>query len=85
MENKNIRYLTPGQQYRVTKSFVDYDKQVHPLGETWIFSGTNFLPYDDGLTLHVIQDNKQLMYRLQWRNEEQTDIIENFTDFVEKC
>jgi hypothetical protein len=71
----------------VVNEFFDYDKILHPVGETWTFEGTNFLPYDDGLTLHVTMDNfpKQISYRLQWRLEEQAFIIENFIEFVALC
>ena len=77
--------LIPGQKYRVVKDFFDYDKILHPVGETWTFAGTNFLPYEDGLTLHVTIDHlpKQISYRFQWRQEEQAFIIENFPEFVE--
>jgi hypothetical protein len=77
--------LIPGQQYRVTQSFTDFDKIIHPVGESWIYIGTNFLPYDDGLTLHIKKEGipHELICRLQWREEEQAHIIENFRDFVE--
>ena len=79
--------IIPGQKYRVVKPFTDFDKAVHPIGESWIFVGTNFLPYDDGLTLHIKMDtdSPELICRLQWREEEQASIIENFKDFVEVC
>lgn len=80
----NPLHLISGQQYVVVKSFTDYDRIVHPPGETWMFARTNFLPYEDGLTLHVIPENSntEIVYRLQWRNEEQAEIIDNFKDFV---
>jgi hypothetical protein len=76
--------LLPGRRYIVIKPFTDYDRQVHEIGETWTFVRTNFLPYDDGLTLHVLREgiSHEIIYRLQWRHEEQTAIIEHFTDFV---
>ena len=79
--------LSQGQKYKVIKPFIDFDKIVHPMGETWIFITTNFLPYDDGLTLHVQAENSldEIVYRLQWREEEQAEIIENFRDYVEAC
>jgi hypothetical protein len=79
--------LIPGQKYKIVKPFTDYDRQVHQPGETWTFVETNFLPYEDGLTVHIrLDDNpKVLVFRLQWRQEEQADIIENFTTFVEPC
>ena len=53
----NSLNLISGRKYIVVKSFVDFDDQVHPIGESWTYIETNFLPYDDGLTLHAIKDN----------------------------
>jgi len=78
----NSLNLVPGKKYRVVKVFTDYDGIVHEIGETWIYQGTNFLPYDDGLTLHVLQNDQPVVYRLQWRKEEQAGIIENFSSYV---
>ncbi len=77
--------LIPGKKYKVIKSFTDYNHCVHAVGETWTFLTTNFVPYDDGMTLHVLQDDisRERIYRLQWRKEEQAAIIEHFTSFVE--
>jgi hypothetical protein len=69
----------------VVQEFVDYDRQTHPVGETWVFERTNFLPYEDGLTLHVSAGGLPAVYRLQWRPEAQAALIENFTDFVVAC
>ena len=77
-----IRTLIPGQRYRVVRAFTDFDRQVHPVGESWVFGHTNFLPYEDGLTLHVRLGGLPVVYRLQWRPEEQAALIENFTTFV---
>ena len=79
----NSLNLLQGQQYSVIKPFTDYDNIVHEAGETWIYNGTNFLPYEDGLTLHVLKDGVEEVYRLQWRKEAQAAIIENFKDYVE--
>jgi hypothetical protein len=81
----NSLALIPGPKYKVIKTFTDYDGITHPPGETWTYSGTSFLPYEDGLTLHAIKDNIPVVYRLQWRSEEQAAIIENFKDFVDTC
>jgi hypothetical protein len=77
--------LVPGQKYKVVKPFTDYDKHVHEVGSSWTFVTTNFLPYEDGLTVHLKLDGnpKELLFRLQWREEEQADIINNFKDYVE--
>ncbi len=78
----NSLSLKIGQEYEVTKSFVDYDGILHPEGETWIYKGTKFLAYDDGLTLYVSKENQMLGYRLQWRKDSQSFIIENFKEYV---
>ena len=79
--------LISGGKYKVIKPFIDYDQCYYEIGETWIFVKTNFLPYDDGLTLHVLRDNvpKEKIYRFQWRKEEQAEIIEQFNNYVELC
>lgn len=79
----NLFKFKPGQEYRVVKSFSDYDGLTHPIGEKWTFVETNFVPYDDGLTLHVLKDRVPVIFRFQWRNAEQADLIENFNAFVE--
>ncbi|MGY0036578.1 DUF3601 domain-containing protein [Pedobacter sp. NJ-S-72] len=70
----NINNLKPGTKYQVIKEFVDYDYITHHIGEIWVFEKTNFLPYEDGLTLHVIQNGWNEVYRFQWREEEQAGI-----------
>lgn len=77
--------LIPGQKYKITKTFIDFDNTTHPIGETWIFVETNFLPYEDGLTLHVLKDAIKVIYRLKWTEEEQSNIIRSFKDFVTPC
>lgn len=76
--------LTPGKQYRVVVAFVDFDGMAHPMGESWRFMARNFLPYDDGLTLYVERDGREVSLRLQWRPETQASIIDHFSDFVEE-
>ena len=82
---ENAVNLIPGQKYTVKKEFSDYDKIIHPAGETWVYMGTSFLPYEDGLTLHLTKNSVPVFYRLEWRKEEQATIIDNFTDFVKVC
>lgn len=83
----NPLHLIAGKKYKVIKPFTDYDQCLHAVGETWIFVETNFVPYEDGLTLHVLQSNipQEKVYRLQWRQEEQAGIIEHFNEYVELC
>lgn len=81
----DIYSLVRGQRYCVVRPFTDYDHRVHPAGETWELVGTNFLPYESGLTLHVRQHGQLLVYRLQWLPEEQGAILERFTEYVTPC
>ena len=76
--------LVPGQTYRVITTFTDYDGIIHPIGEGWRFVGKNFLPYEDGLSLFVESNGQNVSFRLQWREEAQGEIIDNFSDFVEE-
>lgn len=77
--------LIPGRTYKVVKSFIDYDNNLHPIGETWIYIGTDFVPYHDGLTLHVLKDgaSAEIVYRFLWDVAGQAEIIESFSDYVE--
>ena len=80
----NAINLVPGQTYQVVTPFKDYDRVTHPVGERWRFVKKSFLPYEDGLTLFVEQNGQDISFRLQWRAEEQVQIIEKFSDFVEE-
>ena len=76
--------LIPGQTYRVTSIFEDYDRITHPVGEQWRFVEKTFLPYEDGLTLVVEMNGQSTSIRLQWRDEAQAEIIDMFCDYVEE-
>lgn len=83
--------LIPGQMYRVKISFGDFDGTPHLAGERWRFVGHNFLPYDDGLTLYVeyldtetgTASGRSGVIRLRCLPEDQGDIVDRFSDFVE--
>lgn len=76
--------LVPGQAYTVIAAFQDYDGITHSAGERWRYVGKNFLPYEDGLTLIVEKDGQVSQVRLQWRDESQGQLIDNFSSFVEE-
>ncbi len=79
----NFGPLKVGVRYQVVKAFVDHDRVAHEVGETWTFLGHNFLPYDDGLSLFVSLDGTQEWHiRLQWRGEEQADVINGLSRHV---
>jgi hypothetical protein len=76
--------LIPGQTYRVVAGFKDYDGIIHSAGETWKFLEKNFLPYEDGLSLFLEKEGQRVQLRLQWREESQGRIIDQFSGFVEE-
>lgn len=71
--------MVAGREYMVTRAFTDFDGQLRPAGERWVFKGYDFLPYDDGLTLYT-EPGPGL--RLQWRLESQGAIIDNLGDYL---
>ena len=78
-----FEHLSPGTRYVVSKAFRDFDGHLHPLGESWEFLGHNYLPHDDGLSLFVSRDGMSEWHiRLQWRAEQQGEIIDNLGDYV---
>jgi len=76
--------LIQGKTYHVTADFVDYDGLPHRAGEIWRFIGHNFLPYDDGLTIYIERGGQNSVFRMQWRNEAQGEVVSNFSDYVEE-
>jgi hypothetical protein len=76
--------LIAGKTYRVIAGFKDYDGIIHSAGETWKFLEKNFLPYEDGLSLFVEMDGQRVQFQLQWREESQGRIIDQFSGFVEE-
>ena len=76
-------HLWPEQSYVVVKAFRDFDGGTHEPGESWTFVGSSFLPYDDGLTLFAIIDGQHCQIRMQWRDEEQGQIIDNLKDYLQ--
>lgn len=71
--------MVAGREYMVTRAFTDFDGQMRPAGERWVFKGYDFLPYDDGLTLFTEPGPG---VRLQWRPETQGAIIDNLGDYL---
>lgn len=76
--------LVPGRTYTVIEAFQDYDGIIHPAGERWRYVGKNFLPYEDGLTLIIERDGIPSQIRLQWREESQGRIVDDFSSYVDE-
>lgn len=82
--DKSFRHLQEGMTYQVVKAFRDYDDELHPAGERWGFIGSNFVPYDDGLSLYATIDGEDRQIRLQWREETQGKIIDNLEEYLKQ-
>lgn len=82
-DKKDIYQLIPGRTYKVTREFIDYDEVHHPEGETWMFQKTNYNAYHSGLTLHVLMNNENKVYRfLDYPGEDR--MIREFMQYVEE-
>ena len=77
-----INTLCPGKTYEVIREFTDYDHQCHAVGETWIFIAKSFVPHEDGVLLEVQQPGQPMHFRMQWRDESQGVVMDNFADYV---
>jgi hypothetical protein len=81
--SKSYRHLNAGSSYRVVREFRDYDRGLHVVGETWMFLGHSFLPYDDGLSLIVSLDGLQeWLIRMQCRPEEQEEVVNSLNEYI---
>jgi hypothetical protein len=79
----HFQHLAGGTRYVVARAFVDFDGDTHPAGEEWTFLGSNFAPYDDGLSLFVSLDGTQEWHiRLCWRPQDQGPIIDALAEHV---
>ena len=75
--------LVLGTRYRVICPFRDFDGELHEPPEEWIYRGYSFLPYDDGLTLHVTSDSGvEGVIPLCGHRELQANILEAFERYV---
>jgi hypothetical protein len=80
---RDFKHLTIGNRYQVVKTFTDFDRGEHPVGETWRFEGHSFLPYDDGLSLFVSPDEDTLRHiRMRWTPEDQGEIIDALEAYI---
>lgn len=81
--DRNYRHLRYNEWCEVIQEFSDYDGGVHPEGETWIFLGHNFVPYEDGMSFFVSPDGEQTVHiRLQWRPEEQGEVLDHLERYI---
>ena len=78
-----MKNLIAATKYIVKREFIDYDKIIHPIGETWVFVNISYVAYHDGVCLHVLFNESPTKYRFMDIPEEQKAIIDNFLDYVD--
>ena len=79
-----FRHLLPERRYRVVCAFTDHDGIIHPVGESWRFLRSTFLPYEDGLSLFVALDGgAEMQIRLQLRAEAEGPIVDALDRYIE--
>ncbi|MCB0035594.1 MAG: DUF3601 domain-containing protein [Anaerolineales bacterium] len=82
--NDKFRHLKTGFTYEVIQAFTDYDGREHPVGEEWLFIGSNFLPYEDGVSLFVSYEGQGRYIRLQHRPETQGAILDHLEAYIQR-
>ncbi len=75
--------LSRGTRYRVIKEFIDFDGDVHPIGEEWAFVASIFSPYDELLLIGVrLPSGEEWKILLSATAEAQHAVIENILRYV---
>ena len=75
--------LTAGTRYRVVREFADYDRQVHAVGEEWVFLGYSYQRHDEGLSLFVSYDGEQEWHiPMQLGASEQGPVVDYLSEYV---
>ena len=78
-------WMKCGERYRVTKAFRDGDGDEHPVGEEWIFLGSDFSIYDNMRLLQVSLTLGQVwIFPLFTDRERQKALAESFYTYVQK-
>lgn len=80
----NVEYghLKAGRKYMIVKSFRDYDNYTYEEGNVIEFIGSNFVPYDDGLSLFCVYKDREKLIRLQVRPEAQLETARNLQQYL---
>jgi hypothetical protein len=55
---RDYDFLVAGTRYRVIKEFADNDRDIHAVGEEWVFLGYSYQRHDEGLSLFVSCDGE---------------------------
>ena len=75
--------LLRGKKYRVIKEFVDFEGDIHPVGEEWVFVASMFSHYDE-LLLIGIRDSSgvEWKFHLEASPSDQHQVMRSFLEYV---
>ena len=76
-----FKHLQPHLRYEVIREFKDFDDDVHPVGETWVWLGHNFLPYDGGYSFFVSVDGEH-EWHIRMQESDQSEILDNLAAYI---
>jgi hypothetical protein len=79
---KEYGHLKAGQKYTIVKTFRDYNNYPYEKSKIIEFIGSNFVPYEDGLSLFCIYNGSEHQIRLQLRPESQEEIVNNLEQYM---
>ena len=80
---KSYGHLSAGSRYLIIKSFRDYDNYPYEKGGTIMFFGSSFHPYEGGLTLFCVYNERKKQIRLQIQPDAQEEIAHNLEKYFE--
>ncbi len=73
--------LKSNNSYKIIKAFTDFSDVHYNVGEELTFIGSNFSPYEDGLSLFFTQDDKEFQIMLCVRPDYQKEISNNLDSY----
>ena len=73
-----------GCTYEVIKTFRDYRNMPFSIGDHFIFIGSNFVPYESGLSLFLDKNGCEWQLMLCVRPEFQQEIAHNLDKYFRK-
>ena len=78
---KKYEIFEEGMSYEVIQSFCDYKNVTYELGDSLLFIGSNYVPYDSGLSLFFEKDGSEIQIMLRIDSHFQEEIALNLEDY----
>jgi hypothetical protein len=85
---QTYKHLIRGKLYKVAKPFTDFKGDNYLVGDQLEFIGSNYLPYDAGLSLFFNKNGKEIQIMLCLQKEFQQGIeqqLDQYFKLVENC